>query len=58
MKLHATANPQPRGTLVIVGGEGSGRWFGGIDRQLRASMLSPFVHQKLGTFVRRGPVRR
>jgi len=41
----------PRGTLVIVGGEGGGRWFGGIDRQLRASMLSPFVDQKLGTFV-------
>ena len=40
-----------RGTLVIVGGEGGGRWFGGIDRQLRASMLSPFVSQKLGTFV-------
>ena len=42
-----------RGTLVIVGGEGGGRWFGGIDRQLRASMLSPFVSQKLGTFVAR-----
>jgi NADPH:quinone reductase-like Zn-dependent oxidoreductase len=41
----------PRGTLVIVGGEGGGRWFGGIDRQLRASMLSLFVRQKLGTFV-------
>jgi NADPH:quinone reductase-like Zn-dependent oxidoreductase len=41
----------PRGTLVIVGGEGGGRWFGGIDRQLRAHMLSPFVSQKLGTFV-------
>jgi NADPH:quinone reductase-like Zn-dependent oxidoreductase len=41
----------PRGTLVIVGGEGGGRWFGGIDRQLRALMLSPFVSQKLGTFV-------
>src|SRR5215211_6329309 len=26
----------PEGTLVIVGGEGGGRWFGGIDRQLRA----------------------
>ncbi len=24
------------GTLVIVGGEGGGRWLGGIDRQLRA----------------------
>jgi NADPH:quinone reductase-like Zn-dependent oxidoreductase len=41
----------PRGTLVIVGGEGGGRWLGGIDRQLRAHMLSPFVSQKLGTFV-------
>ena len=41
----------PRGTLVIVGGEGGGRWFGGIDRQLRAHLLSPFVGQKLGTFI-------
>jgi NADPH:quinone reductase-like Zn-dependent oxidoreductase len=41
----------PRGTLVIVGGEGGGRWFGGIDRQLRAMILSRFVGQKLGTFV-------
>jgi NADPH:quinone reductase-like Zn-dependent oxidoreductase len=41
----------PRGTLVIVGGEGGGRWFGGVDRQLRASLLSPFVGQKLGTFI-------
>jgi NADPH:quinone reductase-like Zn-dependent oxidoreductase len=40
-----------RGTLVIGGGEGGGRWFGGIDRQLRALMLSPFVSQKLGTFI-------
>jgi NADPH:quinone reductase-like Zn-dependent oxidoreductase len=41
----------PKGTLVIVGGEGGGRWFGGIDRQLRATMLSPFVGQRLGTFI-------
>ena len=41
----------PRGTLVIVGGEGGGRWFGGIDRQLRALLLSPLVSQKLGTFI-------
>jgi NADPH:quinone reductase-like Zn-dependent oxidoreductase len=40
-----------RGTLVIVGGEGGGRWLGGTDRQLWATMLSPFVSQKLGTFV-------
>ena len=26
----------PERTLVIVGGEGGGRWFGGIDRQIRA----------------------
>jgi NADPH:quinone reductase-like Zn-dependent oxidoreductase len=41
----------PRGTLVIVGGETGGRWLGGTDRQIRAMMLSPFVGQKLGTFV-------
>ena len=39
------------GTLVITGGEGGGRWTGGIDRQLRAVALSPFVRQRLGTFV-------
>ncbi|MGH8940837.1 MAG: NAD(P)-dependent alcohol dehydrogenase [Actinomycetes bacterium] len=39
------------GTLVIVGGEGGGRWLGGMDRQLRAVLLSPFVGQKLATFV-------
>jgi NADPH:quinone reductase-like Zn-dependent oxidoreductase len=37
----------PRGRLVIVGGEGGGRWFGGFDRQIRSQMLSPFVGQKL-----------
>jgi NADPH:quinone reductase-like Zn-dependent oxidoreductase len=36
---------------VITGGEGGGRWFGGIHRQLWALMLSPFVSQKLGTFI-------
>jgi NADPH:quinone reductase-like Zn-dependent oxidoreductase len=41
----------PRGTLVIVGGETSGRWLGGTDRQIRATLLSPFVGQKLGTFI-------
>src|SRR5215218_2155943 len=40
-----------RGTLVIVGGETDERWLGGTDRQLRALTLSPFVGQKLGTFV-------
>jgi NADPH:quinone reductase-like Zn-dependent oxidoreductase len=38
----------PRGTLVIVGGEGGGRWLGGFDRQiLRAPILSLFVSQTL-----------
>ena len=37
-----------RGTLVIVGGEGGGRWLGGFDRQiLRAPLLSVFVGQSL-----------
>ena len=41
----------PKGTLVIVGGEGGGRWFGGIDRQLRAMMLSRFVGQRFVSFI-------
>jgi len=42
---------QPAGTLVIVGGEGGGRWTGGVGRQLRAMLLSPFVGQRLTTFI-------
>ena len=41
----------PTGTLVIAGGETDGRWLGGTDRQVRALLLSPFVGQRLGTFV-------
>jgi NADPH:quinone reductase-like Zn-dependent oxidoreductase len=41
----------PRGRLVIVGGETDGRWLGGVDRQLRAQLLSPLVRQTLGTFI-------
>jgi NADPH:quinone reductase-like Zn-dependent oxidoreductase len=41
----------PAGRLVIVGGETYGRLLGGADRQIRALVLSPFVGQKLGTFV-------
>jgi NADPH:quinone reductase-like Zn-dependent oxidoreductase len=38
----------PKGTLVLVGGEGGGRWLGGFERQLFwAPMRSPFVGQKL-----------
>ncbi|MEO5779724.1 NAD(P)-dependent alcohol dehydrogenase [Arthrobacter sp. PAMC25284] len=38
---------KPTGTLVIVGGEGGGRWTGGFERALRAAVLSLFVGQKL-----------
>lgn len=41
----------PTGTLVIVGGEDGGRWTGGIGRQLRALLLSPFVGQRLTMFI-------
>ena len=41
----------PTGTLVIVGAETGGRWLGGTDRQLRAMMISPFIGQRLGTFM-------
>jgi NADPH:quinone reductase-like Zn-dependent oxidoreductase len=39
------------GALVIVGGEGGGRWTGGIQRQLGAVVVSLFASQRLGTFV-------
>jgi len=41
----------PKGTLVIVGGEGGGRWTGGIDRQLRALAWSPFVRQRMTSYI-------
>ncbi|SOC49416.1 NADPH:quinone reductase [Blastococcus aggregatus] len=40
----------PRGTLVVVGGEGGGRWLG-MSRQLGAVLLSPFVRQRLRMLV-------
>lgn len=45
----------PNGTLVIVGGEGGGRWLGGFDRQLRAQVLSVFGHHKMGTWISTQP---
>jgi NADPH:quinone reductase-like Zn-dependent oxidoreductase len=36
-----------KGTLVIVGSEGRGRWLGGFDRNLRALVLSGLVGQRL-----------
>ena len=42
----------PRGTLVIVGGDGGGRWTGGFFRGiLRAPLLSLFVGQRMRAFV-------
>ncbi len=37
----------PTGTAVIVGGESKGNLTGGIDRQLRAVIMSVFVGQRL-----------
>ncbi|MET7304457.1 NAD(P)-dependent alcohol dehydrogenase [Embleya sp. NPDC005575] len=37
----------PKGTLVIVGSETKERWFGGVDRMLRALALGPFVGHRL-----------
>jgi len=37
----------PKGTLVIVGGEGGGKWLGGFDRNLRSGLVSMFVPQRL-----------
>ena len=49
------ANPIPRlrralkerGALVIVGAEGAGRITGGLGRNFRAKLLSPFMKQRL-----------
>ncbi len=40
-----------RGRLVIVGGENGNKLTGGIGRQLRAALLSPFVRHELGFFI-------
>ncbi|TDW83422.1 NADPH:quinone reductase-like Zn-dependent oxidoreductase [Kribbella sp. VKM Ac-2566] len=41
----------PKGTAVLVGGEDGGDLTGGMNRSLRALMLSPFVGQRLAWFV-------
>jgi NADPH:quinone reductase-like Zn-dependent oxidoreductase len=43
----------PKGALVIVGGEGGGRWMGGFLRNLRAPLVSRFVGQRLRMLVSR-----
>jgi NADPH:quinone reductase-like Zn-dependent oxidoreductase len=37
----------PRGTLVLVGGEGGGRWIGAVSRSIHALLVSPFVRHNL-----------
>jgi NADPH:quinone reductase-like Zn-dependent oxidoreductase len=38
---------EPNGTIVIVGGEGGGRWLGGFDRGFRGQLMSPFIGQRI-----------
>jgi len=40
----------PRGTYVIVGARDLGRWLG-LNRQIKALLLSPFVRQRTRVFV-------
>ncbi len=37
----------PKGTLVIVGGEGGGKWVGKAGRMVQAPIMSPFIGQTL-----------
>jgi NADPH:quinone reductase-like Zn-dependent oxidoreductase len=41
----------PTGTLVFVGGETGGKWLGGMQRQIGASLISMFARQNLKMFV-------
>ena len=45
------ARPHPRGTLSLSSGDSDGRWIGPIDRMVKAILLSPFVPQRLGSFL-------
>jgi NADPH:quinone reductase-like Zn-dependent oxidoreductase len=42
----------PKGTLVLAGGEGGGRWLG-MGRVMRAKALSPFVGQRMTNYLGR-----
>jgi deazaflavin-dependent oxidoreductase (nitroreductase family) len=37
----------PHGALVIVGGEGGGKWLGGFDRGFRGQLTEPLTHQRI-----------
>ncbi|QSB04918.1 NAD(P)-dependent alcohol dehydrogenase [Natronoglycomyces albus] len=42
---------KPQGRLVLVGGEESGPWLGGIQRNVWAALWSPFIGQQLTAFI-------
>ena len=42
----------PKGTLVLAGGEGGGRWLG-MGRVMKAKAMSPFVGQRMTNFLAR-----
>jgi NADPH:quinone reductase-like Zn-dependent oxidoreductase len=42
----------PKGTLVLAGGEGGGRWLG-MGRVVKAKAISPFVGQRMTNFLAR-----
>jgi NADPH:quinone reductase-like Zn-dependent oxidoreductase len=41
----------PSGTAVMVGGEEGGNFSGGMNRQLRAVAISPFIGQRITMFI-------
>jgi NADPH:quinone reductase-like Zn-dependent oxidoreductase len=47
----------PKGTLVLAGGEGGGKWLGRGGRLIYAPFLSPFVSQRLVGFSVKQPRR-
>ncbi|MEO3892563.1 NAD(P)-dependent alcohol dehydrogenase [Nonomuraea sp. B5E05] len=40
-----------RGRLVIIGGEGGGRWFGGLGRLVAARLITPFTLRRLDALI-------
>lgn len=42
---------RPDGTLLLVGGEGGGRWLGELRRTIKAGLRSPFVRHRMPMFI-------
>ena len=58
LQLAGTGSPSelrraltPKGTLLLSSGESSGRWIGPVDRIVKAVALSPFVSQRMASFL-------